>query len=89
MTATATHILHKTKNGETMSDERQVALGNALAQIERQFGKGSIMKLGDFQERLLLVCGGKTIPEFLAEAEVLDADSVPRLLEALERRAAE
>jgi len=46
-------------------------------------------KLGDFQERLLLVCGGKTIPEFLAEAEVLDADSVPRLLEALERRAAE
>jgi recombination protein RecA len=52
MTATATHILHKTKNGETMSDERQVALGNALAQIERQFGKGSIMRMGDFQERM-------------------------------------
>ncbi|HUZ49020.1 MAG TPA: recombinase RecA [Candidatus Dormibacteraeota bacterium] len=33
-------------------DERQVALGNALAQIERQFGKGSIMRMGDFQERL-------------------------------------
>ncbi len=33
-------------------DERQVALGNALAQIERQFGKGSIMKMGDFQERM-------------------------------------
>ena len=33
-------------------DERQVALSNALAQIERQFGKGSIMRLGDFQERL-------------------------------------
>ncbi|HTA39322.1 MAG TPA: recombinase RecA [Candidatus Acidoferrales bacterium] len=33
-------------------DERQVALANALAQIERQFGKGSIMRLGDFQERL-------------------------------------
>jgi recombination protein RecA len=33
-------------------DERQVALTNALAQIERQFGKGSIMRLGDFQERL-------------------------------------
>ena len=32
--------------------ERQVALGNALAQIERQFGKGSIMRMGDFQERL-------------------------------------
>jgi recombination protein RecA len=33
-------------------DERQVALSNALAQIERQFGKGSIMKMGDFQERM-------------------------------------
>jgi recombination protein RecA len=33
-------------------DERQVALGNALAQIEKQFGKGSIMRMGDFQERL-------------------------------------
>jgi len=33
-------------------DERQVALANALAQIERQFGKGSIMKMGDFQERM-------------------------------------
>ncbi|GAC1659670.1 MAG: recombinase RecA [Vulcanimicrobiaceae bacterium] len=33
-------------------DDRQVALNNALAQIERQFGKGSIMKMGDFQERM-------------------------------------
>ena len=33
-------------------DERQAALANALAQIERQFGKGSIMRMGDFQERL-------------------------------------
>jgi recombination protein RecA len=33
-------------------DERQVALGNALAQIERQFGKGSIMRMGDFRERM-------------------------------------
>src|ERR1700761_3829915 len=33
-------------------DERQLALTNALAQIERQFGKGSIMKMGDFQERM-------------------------------------
>ncbi|PZR58393.1 MAG: recombinase RecA [Candidatus Meridianibacter frigidus] len=33
-------------------DERQIALNNALAQIERQFGKGSIMKMGDFQERM-------------------------------------
>ncbi|MDQ2663270.1 MAG: recombinase RecA [Candidatus Eremiobacteraeota bacterium] len=33
-------------------DERQVALNNALAQIERQFGKGSIMKMGEIQERM-------------------------------------
>ena len=33
-------------------DERQVALSNALAQIERQFGKGSIMRMGDFQEKM-------------------------------------
>src|SRR5579872_4415288 len=33
-------------------DERQVALSNALAQIERQFGKGSIMRMGEIQERM-------------------------------------
>jgi recombination protein RecA len=33
-------------------DERQVALTNALAQIERQFGKGSIMRMGEIQERM-------------------------------------
>jgi len=33
-------------------DERQLALANALTQIERQFGKGSIMRMGDFQERM-------------------------------------
>ncbi|MDE2482539.1 MAG: recombinase RecA [bacterium] len=33
-------------------DERQIALSNALAQIERQFGKGSIMRMGDFQEKM-------------------------------------
>jgi recombination protein RecA len=33
-------------------DERQVALNNALAQIERQFGKGAIMKMGEIQERM-------------------------------------
>jgi len=35
-----------------VADEKAIALGNALAQIERQFGKGSIMKLGDFAERM-------------------------------------
>jgi recombination protein RecA len=33
-------------------DERQGALNAALAQIEKQFGKGSIMRMGDFQERM-------------------------------------
>jgi recombination protein RecA len=33
-------------------DERNAALTNALAQIERQFGKGSIMRMGEIHERL-------------------------------------
>ncbi len=37
-----------------MADDKAAALGNALAQIERQFGKGSIMKMGDFAERMLI-----------------------------------
>jgi uncharacterized protein YhaN len=45
--------------------------------------------IANCEGRLLLVCGGKTIPEFIAEAEVLDADSVPGLLEATERNSAE
>jgi len=35
-----------------LADEKLAALNNALAQIERQFGKGSIMKLGDFQDKM-------------------------------------
>jgi recombination protein RecA len=35
-----------------LADDKLAALNNALAQIERQFGKGSIMKLGDFQDKL-------------------------------------
>jgi recombination protein RecA len=33
-------------------DEKTIALNNALAQIERQFGKGAIMKMGDLTERM-------------------------------------
>lgn len=33
--------------GETMDDNKQKALTAALAQIDRQFGKGSVMRLGD------------------------------------------
>jgi len=35
-----------------MADEKQIALSNALAQIERQFGKGSIMKMGEFTDKM-------------------------------------
>ena len=33
--------------GVCMNDDREKALKAALAQIERQFGKGSIMRMGD------------------------------------------
>src|SRR6266536_2266653 len=33
----------------TMDDQKNKALAAALAQIEKQFGKGSIMKMGDAQ----------------------------------------
>jgi recombination protein RecA len=37
--------------GSAMDDNKQKALGAALSQIERQFGKGSIMRMGE-QERV-------------------------------------
>ncbi|MGH7716179.1 MAG: ATPase domain-containing protein, partial [Vulcanimicrobiaceae bacterium] len=33
-------------------DERAAALNNALVQIERQFGKGAIMRMGEITERM-------------------------------------
>ncbi len=44
--------LTRTRRSTTLADDKLAALNNALAQIERQFGKGSIMKLGDFQEKM-------------------------------------
>src|SRR5450631_1972326 len=40
------------RRSTTLADDKLAALNNALAQIERQFGKGSIMKLGDFQDKM-------------------------------------
>jgi len=40
------HIVEKEKEGTQMNPERQKALDAALGQIERAFGKGSVMKLG-------------------------------------------
>ena len=34
----------------TMSKERETALRSALSQIEKQFGKGSVMRMGDAQQ---------------------------------------
>src|SRR5579862_1741372 len=39
-------------------DERAAALNNAVTQIERQFGKGAIMRMGEFTERMTF----ETIP---------------------------
>ncbi len=46
------YLLHKMKSQKPsvelyMKDDKEKALSAALSQIERQFGKGSIMKLGD------------------------------------------
>ena len=35
-----------------MNDEKKKALDAALSQIEKQYGKGSVMKLGDSRERM-------------------------------------
>ena len=55
-------------------DEKAVALGNALAQIERQFGKGSIMKMGDFEKMAIEVIPTGSIALDLA----LGVGGVPR-----------
>ncbi len=35
------------RSGDTMDDNRKKALAAALTQIEKQFGKGSVMRMGD------------------------------------------
>jgi len=50
MTATATHISHKTKNGETMSTN--VSTWATPSRRSSAIRKGSIMRMGDFQERM-------------------------------------
>ena len=37
----------KTKKTESSDDKKEKALADAISQIEKQFGKGSVMKLGD------------------------------------------
>ena len=58
-----------------MDDNRKKALAAALTQIERQFGKGSIMKLGDAASRLAI----ETIPTGAIELDLaLGAGGIPR-----------
>ncbi len=38
---------HTRKKGSTMSNDREKALDMALAQIDKQYGKGSIMRMGE------------------------------------------
>ena len=37
-----------------MEDNKKKALSAALSQIERQFGKGSVMRLGDASQYVIL-----------------------------------
>src|SRR5438876_9418388 len=41
--------MNRLSEGRDMADDRGKALAAALAQIEKQFGKGSIMKMGQSQ----------------------------------------
>jgi uncharacterized protein YhaN len=45
-------------------------------------------RIAELDERLRLVSAGKTIPEFLAEASAVDADSIPGELEEIRSRIA-
>ena len=40
----------KEKVTQKTGDERKTALDNAIARIEKDFGKGSVMKLGESQK---------------------------------------
>ncbi|MSW02421.1 MAG: DNA recombination/repair protein RecA, partial [Actinobacteria bacterium] len=45
----------KSKPEDKNTSDRQKALDTALAQIERQFGKGSVMKMSDRQAQVIEV----------------------------------
>ena len=49
-----------------MSDDRKAALDNALKKIEKNFGKGSIMRMGDKADTRIstVTAMGKWIPAF-------------------------
>ena len=53
------------KAGGIKSGDREKALETALAQIERQFGRGAVMRLGD-DARALTLGGRRSSRRFLA-----------------------
>ena len=68
-------VEHIEGNSERSMAERDRAIDVAMSQIERQFGKGSIMKLGDAASRLAI----ETIPTGAIELDLaLGAGGIPR-----------
>lgn len=59
----------------TKSVEKDKALAQVLADIEKQFGKGSIMKLGSHEERKIDVCSSGSLSLDIA----LGAGGYPRV----------
>ena len=45
-----------------MSDDRKAALDNALKKIEKNFGKGSIMRMGDKADSRISTVGSRWFP---------------------------
>ena len=69
-------VEHIEGTSERSMVERERAIDVAISQIERQFGKGSIMKLGDAAARL----GIEVIPTGAIELDLaLGAGGIPRL----------
>ena len=61
----------KTKTTTTTSDDRNKALTNALAQIEKDFGKGAIMRLGDDNRPpIQAISSGNTAIDSLVDASL-------------------
>jgi recombination protein RecA len=68
-------VEHIEGNSERSMVERERAIDVAISQIERQFGKGSIMKLGDAAGRLAI----EVIPTGAIELDLaLGAGGIPR-----------
>src|SRR5437667_12432514 len=58
-----------------MADDKAKAIENAISQIEKQFGKGAIMKLGEAQQRMVV----DTIPTGSIALDIaLGVGGVPR-----------